>query len=74
MLRSITRPALVALLGLVAWLAGEQPALAQVILAQSGMAKTAIGWVLVALALLLALLVVGRPSGRRMSEGDERRR
>jgi hypothetical protein len=38
------------------------------ILAQSGAAKTAIGWLLVVLALALALLVVGRPSGRRMPD------
>jgi hypothetical protein len=41
-------------------------------LAQSGAAKTAVGWVIVALLLLLALLVVARPSGRRILD-DKRR-
>jgi hypothetical protein len=43
------------------------------VLAQSGAAKTAVGWVIVMLLLLLALLVVARPSGRKMPEGDKRR-
>jgi hypothetical protein len=43
------------------------------LLAQSGAAKTAVGWVIVLLLLLLALLVVARPSGRKMPEGDKRR-
>jgi hypothetical protein len=43
------------------------------LLAQSGAAKTAVGWVIVMLLLLLALLVVARPSGRKMPEGDKKR-
>jgi hypothetical protein len=43
------------------------------ILAQSGGAKTAVGWVIVLLLLFLALLVVARPSGRKMPEGDKKR-
>lgn len=43
------------------------------VLAQSGAAKTAVGWVIVLLLLLLALLVVARPSGRKMPEGDKKR-
>ena len=43
------------------------------LLAQSGAAKTAVGWVLVLLALALGLLVVGRPSGRKHPDGDQRR-
>jgi hypothetical protein len=46
--------------------------LAQLLLAQSGMAKTAVGWTIVAVALLFALLVVGLPSWRRPAEGDEK--
>jgi hypothetical protein len=65
-----TRTALLALIGLSVWLAGEQDAAAQVLLAQSGMAKTAIGWVLVGVALFFALLVVGLPSWRKLPEGD----
>jgi hypothetical protein len=60
--------------GTAAWLAGERAASAQVLLAQSGMAKTAIGYVLVFLALLLALLVICRPSGRKLAEGDEKKK
>ena len=43
------------------------------LLAQSGGAKTAVGWVLVLLAVALGLLVVGRPSGRKHPDGDQRR-
>jgi len=42
------------------------------IVAQSGAAKTAVGWVIVLLLLLLALLVVARPSGRKIPN-DKRR-
>lgn len=59
------------LLGGLVWLAAEQPASAQMLLAQSGMVKSLIGYVLVFLALLLALLVVCRPSGRKLPEGDQ---
>jgi hypothetical protein len=48
-----------------AWLAVEQTALAQLVLAQTGAAKTAVGWTLVLLCLGLALLVVCRPSRRK---------
>jgi hypothetical protein len=57
--------------GLASWLAGEQMASAQVILAQSGLAKTMIGWLLVLLAIGLGLLVVCRPSGRRSPDSDK---
>ncbi|HEX5104253.1 MAG TPA: hypothetical protein VFV87_10605 [Pirellulaceae bacterium] len=68
------RPALLLALGSNCWLAAEQTASAQPILAQSGMAKTAIGYVLVFLALILALLVVCRPSSRKPAEGDEKKK
>jgi hypothetical protein len=42
------------------------------VLAQSGAAKTAVGWVIVMLLLLLALLVVARPSGRKIPNGKRR--
>ena len=48
-----------------AWHAGEHAALAQGLLAQTGAAKTAIGYVLFFLAVILGLLVVCRPSGRQ---------
>ncbi len=64
------RKLLLVLLGHAIWLAGEQPAQAQMLLAQSGTAKTAVGWVLVAVALFFALLVVGLPSWRKLPEGD----
>jgi len=44
------------------------------ILAQSGAAKTAVGWVIVMLLLLLALLVVARPSGRKVPDADKKKR
>jgi hypothetical protein len=50
------------------WLASEQSASAQGLLAQTGMAKTAIGWLLVVLAIGLGFLVVCRPSGRKIPE------
>ncbi len=43
------------------------------VFAQSGMAKTAVGWVIVMLLLLLALLVVARPSGRKIADGGKKR-
>lgn len=61
-------------LGCALWLAAEQTASAQMLLAQSGMAKSAIGWVLVFLALILALLVVCRPNGRKLAAGDEKKK
>ena len=60
--------------GGLAWLGAEQTASAQLLLAQSGVAKTAIGYVLVFLALILALLVVCRPNGRKLAEGDEKKK
>jgi hypothetical protein len=53
------------------WQALEQPASAQLLLAQSGAAKTAVGWLLVVLAIALGLLVVCRPN-RRKSLDDKR--
>lgn len=50
------------------WLAVEQPAQAGLLLAQTGAAKTAIGWLLVVLCLALALIVVCRPSRRKRLE------
>ena len=71
---SFRRALLTACLGGLVWLASEQTASAQLLLAQSGAAKTAIGYVLVFLALILALLVVCRPSGRKLAEGDEKKK
>jgi hypothetical protein len=56
---------------LTTWLAGEQTAQAQVLLAQSGPAKTAVGYVLFFLAIILGLLVVCRPSGRQWQYTEE---
>ena len=61
-----------AVVGLLVWLALQQEASAQVLLAQTGMAKTAVGWTIVAVALIFALLVVGLPSWRKLPEGDEK--
>jgi hypothetical protein len=70
----LSRLATTASFGGAAWLAAEQTASAQVLLAQTGMAKTAIGYVLVFLALILALLVICRPSSRKLAEGDEKKK
>ena len=43
----------------------KEPASAQALLAQTGTAKTAIGWVIVALCIGLGLLVICRPSHRK---------
>lgn len=53
------------------WLASEQAAQAQALLAQSGAAKTAVGYALFFLAVILALLVVCRPSGRQWQYTEE---
>jgi len=67
-IRRFLRPSLMIAAVIAAWLAGEPAASAQEIVAQTGMAKTAIGWVVVLLAIGLGLLVVCRPSGRRIPE------
>lgn len=61
-------------LGCAAWLAAEQTASAQMLLAQSGAMKSAIGWLLVFLALILALLVICRPNSRKLADGDEKKK
>lgn len=64
-------------LALALWLAREQTVSAQdapLLIAQTGTAKTAIGYLLVLLGILLGMLVVCRPSWRKPAEGDERRR
>ncbi|HZL89461.1 MAG TPA: hypothetical protein VFB96_13940 [Pirellulaceae bacterium] len=65
MLFLATRYGLLASLFAAAWMASEQAAFGQALLAQTGAAKTAIGYVLFFLALILALLVACRPSGRQ---------
>lgn len=65
------------LVTLALWLACVPSASAQdapLLIAQTGMAKTAIGYLLVLLGILLGMLVVCRPSWRKPAEGDERRR
>ena len=54
----------VAFLTPAVWLVGQQAASAQTLLAQTGTAKTAVGWAIVALCVGLGLLVVCRPSVR----------
>ena len=66
------RTLLLSQIGLSLWLAGEQQAFGGLLLAQSGAAKTATGWVLVCLALFFALLFIGLPSWRKRPEGDAR--
>jgi hypothetical protein len=46
--------------------------LSLLILAQTGVAKTAIGWLLVLLAIVLGLIVVCRPNSRKLSDVDKK--
>jgi hypothetical protein len=55
------------------WVGSGQEASAQVLLAQSGVAKTILGWLLTLLAITLGLLVVCRPSSRKDPDVKERK-
>ena len=57
----------------VCWLATEATASAQGPVAQTGVAKTMVGWLLVLLAVGLGLLVVCRPTGR-LGAAEEKKR
>ena len=72
-LRRLARLALTTLFGLVSWLALDQTASAQVLLAQTGSAKTILGWLLTLLAIALGLIVVCRPSTRKDPDAKERK-
>jgi hypothetical protein len=52
-------------------MASQQAAFGQELLAQTGAAKTAIGYALFFLAVILGLLVVCRPSGRQWQYTEE---
>lgn len=67
------RMLLVAAGGLLCWLATEQSASAQELLAQSGAAKSILGWLLTLLGVALGLIVVCRPSGRKSPDAKERK-
>ncbi|HZN35008.1 MAG TPA: hypothetical protein VFB80_14365 [Pirellulaceae bacterium] len=67
-----SRFALTSLFGAIAWLAAEQPLAAQVLLAQSGAAKSILGWLLTLLAIALGLIVVCRPSSRKDPDKKEK--
>lgn len=58
----------VATLASLVWLAGEQAASAQVLAQAGGTGKTAIGWALTLLGILLGLVVVLRPTKRVLTE------
>jgi hypothetical protein len=62
------RSVLAAAVGAATLLATEEQASAQVVLAQTGGTKTAIGWVIVLLCIFLGLLVVCRPAARNPIE------
>jgi hypothetical protein len=64
---------LTGLFGLASWLAADQSASAQVLLAQSGAAKSILGWLLVLLCLALGLIVVCRPSSRKDPDAKEKK-
>jgi hypothetical protein len=68
MLSQLVRQYLMAAFAAVTWLGLQQTAAAQPLLAQSGLPKTMIGWLLVLLSIGLGLLVVCRPSGRRPAD------
>ena len=67
MSRSLMQSAMRLAFGILLWTGIQQPASAQVLLAQSGTAKTAVGWVIVLLCIGLGLLVVCRPSARKVT-------
>jgi len=64
-------PMLVASLAL--WLVAEQSASAQELLAQTGAAKSILGWLLSLLGVVLGLLVVCRPSSRKSPDAKEKK-
>jgi len=66
------RSAATTLVGAGFWLSFQQPASAQVLVAQTGGGKTAVGWVIVLVCIALGLLVVCRPSGRKEFEGGKK--
>ena len=61
----MARYALLSTLVATLWLATEQTASAQALLAQSGGAKTGIGWLIVLLGIGLGLIAVCRTSIRK---------
>ena len=61
----MARYALLSALVATLWLATEQSASAQVLLAQSGTAKTGIGWLIVLLGIGFGLIAVCRTSVRK---------
>jgi hypothetical protein len=66
--RGPIRTVLMLIFGTAAWLAAEKSAFAQTLLGQTGIVKTMIGWLVVLLAIGLGLLVVCRPSGRKLPD------
>lgn len=72
-LRRLARLALTSLFGLVSWLALDQTASAQELLAQTGTTKTILGWMLSLLAIALGLIVVCRPSNRKDPDAKEKK-
>ena len=64
-IRRLIRPVLTFAFGVSTWLASQEPAAAQLLVAQTGSTKTAIGWLIVLLCIGLGLLVVCRPNGRK---------
>jgi hypothetical protein len=54
--------------------ASERTASAQELLAQTGTAKTAVGWVIVLLCIGLGLLVICRPSTRAVAGGKKKKK
>ena len=62
---TLLRSARTVLVGSALWLVSEQQASAQMLLAQTGGGKTAIGWAIVLICIGLGLLVVCRPSVRQ---------
>jgi hypothetical protein len=54
--------------------ASERSASAQELLAQTGTAKTAVGWVIVLLCIGLGLLVVCRPGTRGLVGGKKKKK
>ena len=71
--RRAVRLVLTTLIVLVSWLSFDPSASGQILLAQTGTAKTILGWLLTIPALALGLLVVCRPSTRKDPDAKEKK-
>ena len=67
----MSKPILLPLMSALLWFAAEQSAQAQGLLAQTGAAKSGVGYGLLFLAVVLGLVAVCRPSSRQWQYTEE---